>query len=135
MIANLYGANEDFVARITIFTKEEGGRKTPPVNGIRWDFLFAENESSDSYHHMIWPVFFDDGGNPYPKGTPLAGTLGARMYVVARETIPTHLQGQLVEGAEFYCVEGPKKVAKGVVVKLTGITKDFRELPNTDAEV
>ena len=46
-----YDGPDDFEAEITIFTEEEGGRTTPPRNGIRWDFMYPEDRAEDS---RIW---------------------------------------------------------------------------------
>ena len=126
MNTRLYDVEEDFEARITILTEAQGGRKTPPVNGIRWDFLYAQDDPADGIF-MIWPDFCDADGTSFSTDTQLKGTLHARMHIARKEGIATHHQGKLQEGTEFYCVEGPKKVAKGVVTKLTGIEKHFSE--------
>ncbi len=126
MLTRLYGAQEDFVARITILTEDEGGRKTPPVNGIRWDFLYADDEVQDGLY-MIWPDFFGEDGSSFPKDIQLTGTLNARMFILSKEGIPEWHQERLQEGTEFFCMEGPKRVAKGVVTKLAGIKDHYRE--------
>jgi len=119
----LYEHSGDFEATITIFTKEEGGRQTPPFNGIRWDFHYAES-NPEGEMYMIWPEFIDEKGDAIDKGIPLSGTLKARMHIVNEEMkIKVHLPRMHV-GTEFYSTEGPKKVAKGVITKITGLTKN-----------
>jgi hypothetical protein len=126
MVKKLYDVEEDFEARITILTEEEGGRKTPPVNGIRWDFLYAQDDPADGIY-MIWPDFFGDDGSSFSTDTRLEGTLHARMHIARKEGIAAWHQNRLLEDTEFYCVEGSTKVAKGVVTKLTGIKKHYDE--------
>lgn len=50
----LYSREADFEAEVTILTAEQGGRKTPVFNGIRWDFRYSEDQPSDGVY-MIHP--------------------------------------------------------------------------------
>ena len=52
----LYPTTDDFEASIRILTQTEGGRRTSPFNGIRWDFSYAEDDCNDQLY-MIWPDF------------------------------------------------------------------------------
>ena len=69
---------------------------------------------------MVWPDFFDDAGSSLHQGLPLEGTLRARMYVVEPEMKELH-RCRIRTGTNFFCVEGPRKVARGTVTKLTGL--------------
>jgi hypothetical protein len=120
MVEKLHESKGEFEARITIFTELESGRKTPPVAGIRWDFVYAEN-NPEGETYMIFPEFCDEDGMRLPNGIQLDGTLSARMHIVIKENIPIRHKARISEGTEFYCVEGNRKAAKGVVTKLTGI--------------
>jgi len=66
----LYPIDDDFEATIRILTESEGGRKTPPFNGIRWDFSYAADNSSDQLY-MIWPDFCSATGDSLPTDSPL----------------------------------------------------------------
>ena len=57
----LYQVPDDFEAVIRIYSHEEGGRRTPPFNGIRWDFGYADDPPGSSIY-MIMPDFFDEHG-------------------------------------------------------------------------
>ncbi|MEH6638591.1 MAG: hypothetical protein V7717_04905 [Porticoccaceae bacterium] len=116
----LYEHPDDFEATITILTTEEGGRETPPFNGIRWDFQYKENNPEGEIY-MIWPEFIDENNDAIEKGIPLTGTLKARMHIVNQEMKNIVHVPRMQVGTEFYSVEGPKKVAKGVITKLTGL--------------
>lgn len=116
----LYKHLDDFEATITIFTKEEGGRETPAFNGIRWDFLYAKN-NPEGEMYMIWPEFIDKNGDAIEKDIPLIGTLSARMHIVNQEIKNIVHVSRMHVGTEFYCMEGPKKVGKGVITKITGL--------------
>ena len=74
---------DDFLARIRILSPAEGGRRTPVVNGIRWDFAYAEDGEKPQLS-AIWPDFCDSSGNSLASDAPLpTGTaLLARMWIV-----------------------------------------------------
>jgi len=116
----LYDSPEDFEAKITIFTKEEGGRILPPSNGIRWDFIYSLNNPNGQMY-MIWPDFFDKNGNSISKDIPLKGTLCARMYIINQKAKQEVHLPRMKVGTEFYCMEGPHKVAKGIITRITGL--------------
>lgn len=57
MTFRLYpGVPDDFEARIRILAPEEGGRRSPARNGIRWDFAYADDAGTPELF-MIWPDF------------------------------------------------------------------------------
>ncbi|GAB2801186.1 hypothetical protein [Dyella kyungheensis] len=113
---------DDFEAAIRIFSEAEGGRKTPPYNGIRWDFSYASDEDSNQLY-MIWPDFFSPSGDSLAKDSPLpiGVELSARMTVVNDEMRAEVHRARIVPGLEFYCHEGPKRVAVGRVTRITGL--------------
>ena len=115
----LYRTAGDFEARITILTEQEGGRRTPVFNGIRWDLKFTHYKPDLAF--MIWPEFIDDHGDAISKEIPLTGTLDARMHILMETLRDIVRNFGLQIGTEFYCIEGPRKVGKGVVTKLTGL--------------
>jgi len=116
----LYRTPGDFEAKITILTKKEGGRKTPPFNGIRWDLMYPEDEPEDGVY-MIWPEFIDAKGDAISQDIPLEGTLNARMHILNQDLAEKLHSSRIKIGSTFYCVEGRKKVATGSVTKLTGL--------------
>lgn len=118
----LYDRQEDFEAEITILIEAEGGRKTPPFNGIRWDFVYEGDDINGMY--MIWPEFIDSEGNAISNDVPLKGTYRARMHILNRELAQSMHRNRIKPGISFYSMEGPHKVAKGVVLKVTGLTQE-----------
>jgi hypothetical protein len=118
----LYAVSDDFEAVIRVFSETEGGRKTPPFNGIRWDFSYVSDEGSNQLY-MIWPDFFSSSGDSLPTDSPLpiGIELSARMTVVAEEMREHVHRGRIVPGLEFYCHEGSKRVAIGRVTRITGL--------------
>lgn len=118
----LYAIPDDFEATIRTLTEAEGGRKTPPFNGIRWDFSYASDDSSDQLY-MIWPDFYGPSGDSLPTDSPLplGVELHARMTVVVDEMREQVHRSRIRPGVEFYCHEGPHRVAVGRVTRVTGL--------------
>jgi hypothetical protein len=116
---------DDFEAVIRIFTTSEGGRSTPAFNGIRWAFAYAENQPSSELYE-IFPDFFDETGNSLPtdKPLPVGRELPARMVVLFDEMREKLHRARIREGVRFYCHEGPKRVAEGKVIRITGLFDD-----------
>jgi uncharacterized protein YlaI len=121
----LYQTPDDFEAVIRIFSTEEGGRLTPPFNGIRWDLCYAEDRPEDQLW-MIWPDFLDQFHNSLPKDQPLpiGVELLARMTIVIDERRDEIHRKRITVGTTFYCQEGNKRVAIGHVARITGLFKD-----------
>lgn len=113
----------DFEAEITILTAQQGGRKSPLFNGIRWDFGYLE-DPPDSEIYMIHPLFIDDHGDPYPFSQQIEGTLKAHMFIMVREIVPYH-KARLAVGTEFQCREASKALANGRVTRLIGLAQEL----------
>ncbi|MES2981214.1 MAG: hypothetical protein V4727_02785 [Verrucomicrobiota bacterium] len=119
----LYEVPDDFEAQIRIYTEAQGGRKTPPFNGIRWDFAYEGDDIQKVGIFMIWPDFYDINGDSLTKDEPLPldQILMARMTIVVDE-MRDQIHKQRVEvGTRFYCHEGGKRVAEGSVTRITGL--------------
>lgn len=113
----------DFEAVIRIFTRKEGGRRTPPFNGIRWDFAYAEDGPKPPSLYMIWPDFLGPDGKSLPEDQPLPVDVErpARMKILLDEMRAVHRE-RITKGARFFCHEGPQRVAEGVVTRVTGLS-------------
>ncbi|RPD44577.1 hypothetical protein DNI29_20820 [Hymenobacter sediminis] len=113
------GVPDDFEARIRILPPEEGGRKQPPYNGIRWDFRYALDKPACDY---MYSDFYDPlTGNSW-RELPLSldEWLHARLSIFFEEARAFH-QKKLRPGTSFYCVEGSHIVAEGTVTRITGL--------------
>lgn len=119
----LYKQPDDFEATIRIFSTDEGGRMTPPFNGIRWDFAYADDDVLATGLYMIWPDFVDEAGDSLPtdQALPIRVALQARMTIVVDEMRSKLHRERIFVGAQFYCHEGSKRVASGTVTKVTGL--------------
>jgi hypothetical protein len=111
--------HDDFEAVIRIYRREEGGRRTPACNGVRWDFAYAEGQPPDTLY-MIWPDFLGPDGRSLPADQPLpvGPELPARMLVVADQMWAEVHRGRVAPGVRFFCHEGGRRVAEGVVTRV-----------------
>lgn len=121
---NVYPIPGDFEAIIRILTESEGGGKTSPFNGIRWDFCYASDDVLDQLY-MIRPDFYGPNRDslslhsPLPRGVELP----ARMIIVVDEMREVIHRSRIKPGTQFYCHEGAKRVAIGRVTCITGLHK------------
>ncbi|WP_251471878.1 hypothetical protein [Stenotrophomonas lactitubi] len=124
MTYRLYPVADDFEARIRILRADEGGRLSPPRNGIRWDFAYAER-SGELELFMIWPDFVLPSGDSWASDVPLPvdQMLLARMSVL-NDTLRLQVHRPRIRpGLRFHCHEGPKVVAVGEVTRITGLDR------------
>jgi hypothetical protein len=72
---------DDFEAEIRILSEAEGGRKTAPRNGIRWDLCY-DGDYPNLW--MIHPDFLDNNGQSLPESQelPIGVRLRAQMFVL-----------------------------------------------------
>jgi hypothetical protein len=113
---------DEFEARIRIFPPEEGGRSTPALNGIRWDFRYAQGEYAKQYF-MLYPDFYDPITGASFQGVllPTNEWLYARMHCLNPEIRSNIHQKMVRPGTSFYCCEGAKIVAEGTITRITGL--------------
>ena len=123
--------HDDFEAAVRIYGTAEGGRRTPAFNGIRWDFAYAEGQPPETLY-MIWPDFFaeDERSLPTDQPLPVGVPLSARMTVVVDEMRAEVHRDRIVPGVRFFCHEGGRRVAEGVVIRVTGLFE--AEEPRTE---
>ena len=113
MTFRLYpGVPDDFEARIRILAPEEGGRRSPARNGIRWDFAYADDAGAPELF-MIWPDFRHAEGDSCATELPVGEPLLAGLTVV-NEVLRAGLHRERIRpGVRFHCHEGPRVVAVG----------------------
>jgi hypothetical protein len=116
--------HDDFEALVYILSESEGGRVAPVFNGIRWDLCYARDDSENGLY-MIWPDFFGESKKSWPSNEPLpvGEAISGRFLIVNDKMRHVH-QKLLAVGTEFFCHEGPKRVARGTVSKITGLRDD-----------
>ncbi len=110
----------NFEAEITIYPLGPQTRLSHPHNGIRWAFAYLDEfelNGSPLQISDIWPEFVDQSGNTIAGDTPLMGKLNARMHIVSEEMVDWHMQ-RIKVGTKFYCMEGNRKCAGGIVTAI-----------------
>ncbi len=115
--------HDDFEAVIRVFSTQDGGRRTPALNGIRWDFAYAEDGLNPPSLYMIWPDFVGADGRSLltDKPLPVGPELPARMFVLMDEMRAKVHRSRIAPGVRFFCHEGGRRVAEGVVTQITGL--------------
>ena len=81
----------DFRVTYRLFTAEEGGRKTPAIQHIRWDFSYEEKTNAPKGRFMIFPEFLDPDGCLIPNG-PFSPVGQANMFIVDSDRRDFHRQ-------------------------------------------
>lgn len=112
---------QHFTARINIYPLGPDTRKTHPFNGIRWAFAYADDLNADGLPSSVsdvWPEFVDDCGEPFADEIPMQGELTANMHIIVAAMVPFHM-ARLEMGTKFYCMEGKRKCAEGIVTAIT----------------
>ena|SRR5687767_11097311 len=115
-----FQCRDHFEATIRILREDEGGRRTPSRNGIRWDLCYADDDPKDTLW-MVWPDFLDQSGESRSEEEelPVDVPLPVKMFVLS-ETLHAEVHRRKAKvDARFYCHEGPKRVAEGVITKIT----------------
>jgi hypothetical protein len=114
----------DFRVTYRLFTAEEGGRKTPAYQGIRWDFRY-EDKAISIGTWMIHPEFLDLKGEVFPiEPLPMLGQ--ANMFILSRELCNFHQQ-YIQPGVRGYFVEGPTRVGVCEVVEVLWLRRKLTD--------
>lgn len=112
---------DDFEARVRVLRPEESGRNSPPYNGIRWDFQYAQDKTRLVYM-WLYPDFFDPitGDSWRELPLPVDEWLHVRVSVFSEHMRPFH-QARIRAGTSFYYCEGSRIVAEGTVTRIIGL--------------
>jgi len=115
------GHPADFRVRYRFYTKEEGGRSSPPYQGYRSDFWYYHGNSSENQLFMIWPEFENaDGEVILQNDCSVPGSGIARMWVIVPESRPCHYE-KIKPGLTGYFMEGLRKLADCEVIEAVGL--------------
>ena len=115
------GLFPDFQVSYRLFSAEEGGRKTPHFQGIRWDFSY-EDETVGKLKQvfLIWPEFVSDSGEMLPEDEPMPKQGLADMFIVNPAFRTFHSQ-HIKVGVRGYFREGSHKIGLCEVIKILAL--------------
>ncbi|MCC8411059.1 hypothetical protein LJ707_19115 [Mucilaginibacter sp. UR6-1] len=104
-------------------SEAEGGRKSLPYQGIRFDFSY--DESNNLY--IIYPEFEDENGYIILKDNipvPCVGT--ALMWIINPESIPFH-QEKIQIGTKGFFREGDNIIAECEVIEVIDLHNNLAD--------
>jgi uncharacterized protein (DUF433 family) len=113
----VFGREADFQVTYRLFTAEEGGRRTPAHQGIRWDSRYDEATRPQSW--MVYPEFIDPDGFPIPNG-PFAPVGRANMFALNPNWLSSNRQF-ISLGTRGYFMEGSTRMGVWEVSKVRGL--------------
>lgn len=112
------GLPPDFRVSYTLYRAEEGGRKTPANQHIRWDFRY-DDKAISTHTFTIWPEILYPNGELLVDGyVPMHGL--ADIFIVFSASRAFHQQ-HIKLGLRGYFVEGPHLVAVCEVVAILSL--------------
>ncbi|MFC6224476.1 hypothetical protein ACFP2F_14590 [Hymenobacter artigasi] len=122
--AEAMGLVPDFRINYMLFSPEEGGRKTPHYQGIRWDFSY-ENETIGKPNQvfLIWPEFISDSSEILPENEAMPKHGLADMFIVNPAFRAFHAQ-HIKVGMRGYFREGSSKIALCEVVEIFALHRN-----------
>ena len=111
----------DFQVRYRIYSAEEGGRKTPHFQHIRWDFAYEDEEiSPPNKIFMILPEFIEPSGAVLPEGELIFSSGLANMYILNPAFRDFHGQHIRV-GVKGYFREAGRRTGQCEVVEILAL--------------
>jgi hypothetical protein len=116
------GMSCDFIVKYRFYTKEEGGRKRPPAQGYRSDFLYAEDAVNEKFQlWMIYPEFLDENNDVILDTTlPVPQTGKAQMWIFNKKFAEMHKR-RIKIGQQGFFMEGSTKTAECEVIEIVGL--------------
>jgi hypothetical protein len=113
-----FGHLPDFEVTYRLYTADEGGRRTPAFQRIRWDFVY---DDQPGHGYMIYPEIMDVALQiPFPAETPIPEYGMATMWILAPLSRPFHQQ-KIQVGTRGYFIEGNRKIAVCEVTRIIGL--------------
>ena len=113
----------DFRVKYKFYSEAEGGRKSLPYQGIRFDFWYEHEDAKENSVYIIWPEFEDEKQNVIldnTKSVPESGT--ARMWIIMDKMRKYH-RDRIKVGIIGFFFEG-KKVGRCEVIEIIGLLEN-----------
>ena len=126
------GNPPDFRVKYRFLSENEVGRKSPPLQGYRCDWLYSEDDPNPVGIWMIWPEFEDEHQKPLLREqiASIQGT--ARMWILSHECRVEVHRERIKLGTHGYFVEGSRKIAEAEVIEILGLmTNENRHPPKS----
>ena len=106
----------DFRVKYRIYSHEEGGRRTPVYQGIRWDFWYESDKHTSKSIYIIWPEFEDENKDIFLLNEPVPTEGTAQMWIISKDMIDYHIQ-RVEVGAKGYFHEGARRVGECEIIE------------------
>lgn len=120
--AQRFKHREDFRIKYCFYSREEGGRRQLPAQGIRSDFWHEHSASHPNQIYIIWPEFETESGELIVEGTVKpSGT--ARMWIIFPKMRPYH-QAHIQVGTRGYFREGARRTGECEVIEIVGLLEN-----------
>lgn len=121
----------DFEVKYIVLDKSQGGRDSLPVQGIKWDFAYENNNHNSTELFMIWPQFLDENEEvKSPSDGPISREGKARMWIVNSNMKKYH-RDKIHIGMRANGMEGSTVVANYEVVKIVGLMANHIDYNNS----
>lgn len=116
----------DFRVSYSLISAEEGGRKGPHFQHIRWDFAYEDQSiAQPNQVFIIWPEFISATGEVLPKGVPMPRQGLADMYIVNPDFRQFHSQ-HIKLGVRGHFREGPHTAALCEVIEVLALHQNLK---------
>lgn len=124
----------DFIVKYRFYTDKEGGRKIgTPFQGIRSDFMYAEDEFDNKVECKIWcihPEFLDENNNIIlDKSIHVPQTGRAQMWILNEKLYDMHKK-RIKVGQKGFFME-PFKTAECEVIEVVSLKNHKSADPST----
>jgi len=109
---------EDFKVKYRFYSESEGGRKQPPIQGLRSDFWYENENHTVKGIFMIWPEFENENGELIESGIVLNEGI-ARMWII-NDDLRAYHQDRIRRGTKGYFMEGVR-IGECEVIEIIGL--------------
>ncbi len=113
---------QDFDVNYKLYTQNEGGRRTLPLQGYRCDFSYDGDDIKKEGIYCIHPEFEDENGDILTDDTTPVNQCGtARMWILFNEMRQQVHKDRIKVGTKGYFMEGSRKVGEVEVTRIVGL--------------
>lgn len=118
--------SEDFRVEYEFLKKENGELIHKPFQGMRSDFLYADDDINEVGIYMIHPEFEDSNGEVITDLSQQINPVGtAKMWVLIDEMRKKIHCEKATVGVEGYFMSGSKRIAKVKIIEIVDLNKNI----------